>query len=101
MLFWCVVLLAVCFAGIYISNESAKRKIRRFSKRLTDFEKSYYGDLYQPDDSEDKEWESKEFYLLEKFPIRLEKLRFCYQCPLYRNKVLKDRQRLFQKDKEL
>ena len=55
----CIVLFAVCIF-VCLSNESAKRKIRKFDKKLTDFEKIYYGDLYHPDTFEDKEWESKE-----------------------------------------
>ncbi len=72
-----------------------------FNKKLTDFEKIYYGDLYQSGELDDKEWASKEFYLLETMPKRLEKILFCYQCPMYRNKDLKDRRQLFQEDKEL
>lgn len=82
----------------YASDIQTKRKIRKFNKRLTDFEKIFFKDLYKPKTFV-KHNDAIEYAQLETMQNRLDKLRFCYQCPLYQDKVQEDRRENLQQDK--
>lgn len=88
-----VILFIMLLIAIYLSDKITRRKIFNLNKRLTEFEKAFYKDMY-----EQELWivyyhgGSIEYVQLESMPKRLDKLRFCYQCPLYRDKVQADKQ---------
>lgn len=87
-----VILIIVFIVGISIgcaSDESAKKKIRKFDKRLTDFEKVFYGEVLMREDLTEST-KDFEYIRLESMPNRLYKLESCFQCQLYRDKVLED-----------
>ena len=63
-------LIITCALNAYID-----KKIRKFNKRLADFEKAFYGSSYEPVINTTPE--CAEFVLLESAPERLDRIEFC------------------------
>ena len=81
---------------IAISNMRTETKIRKFQRKLTDFEKVFYdGTGVEVKDME----QFNEYYLLATMPKRLRQIEFCYQCPLYQDKVQANKRKTFQENK--
>ena len=83
------IIITIFIIGMIVgcaSDIQTKRKIRKFNKGLTDFEKIFFKDLYKPKTLVQHN-DSIEYAQLETMQNRLDKLRFCYQCPLYQDKV--------------
>lgn len=92
-----IVLVVVFIIGIAVgcaSDESAKKKIRNVDKRLTDFERKFYGEIPEEERFADytKDFEYERLALM---PSRLCRLESCYRCTLYRDKAREDRQGKF------
>ena len=94
-----VLIVIVIFSfSVELSNYLIERKIRKFNKKLTDFE----GLFYNATGIEIKNTiDFNEYYQLETMPKRLKQIEFCYQCQLYQSKVQVDKQQKFQKKGEV
>ena len=91
-----VIVFTVLLITTYLSNKITRRKIFNLNKRLTEFEKEFYKNIYEQDLwLSDYRGEAIEYVQLELMPRRLDKLRFCYQCPLYRDKAQEDKRQNF------
>lgn len=90
-----IALIIVFISGIAIgcaSDESTKKKIRKYDKRLTDFERFFYGEI--PEDKQFVEITNDfEYARLETIPSRLQRLESCFRCRLYRGKGQEDTQK--------
>ena len=87
-----IVLIIVFIVGIAIgcaSDETTKKKIRKYDRRLTDFERLFYGEI--PEDRRFVEYTKDfEYARLETIPSRLRRLEACYRCRLYQGKDQED-----------